>query len=344
MKFRTFTFFLFHSLLTFLIAEENTSKGSFSGYMIGDYYYNIQNHNSKLVDQHGFWFRRIYFTYDYKIDKHFSSRLRLEMNNDGSYTDAEIISPFIKDAYLSYKIGNQKAYFGISSPPTFSLIEKVWGYRSVEKTALDLQRMASSRDFGISVKGQFDSAGKYKYHIMYGNGSGNKQEIDKGKSFMSSFSFWATKNIVFQIYGDYADRPGSADTYIAQAFLGYLTKNLHGGLQYSHQTLKAKDNYTEQIELNILSFFVSKSIFNNIKLIGRIDKMFDQNPNGEKIAYTPFDNSSSSTMLILGLDYNVASGVSIIPNIKYVLYDENNLGIQPTDDLYAWLTLFWKFK
>ena len=320
------------------------SSGKFSGYMIGDYYYNASHHNSDLNELHGFWFRRIYFTYDYNINNRFSSRLRLEMNNDGNYTDAEVVVPFVKDAYLSYKFGNQKAYFGISAPPTFSVIEKIWGYRSVERTALDLQRMASSRDFGLSVKGQFDSAGKFKYHVMYGNGSGNKQEIDKGKSFMTSFSYWATKEIVLEIYGDYADRPGKADTYIEQAFIGYKRDNLHGGIQFSHQTLEGKNGSSDEINLNILSIFLSGKVSNNIKLIGRIDKMFEPNPFGEDIAYTPYDNTASFTMFLAGVDYKVADGVSIIPNIKYVKYDENDEGITPINDTYAWLTLYWKFK
>ena len=332
---------------SFILSAQNERKefgGKLSGYMIGEYYYNISHHNSDILDEHGFWFRRIYLSYDYNIDDNFSTRLRLEMNNDGSYSNKEVITPFIKDAYLAYEIGNQKAYFGISSPPTFSLIEKFWGYRSVEKTPLDLQRIASSREFGLAMKGQFDSAGKFRYNVMYGNGSGNKQEIDKGKSFMSSFSFWATKKVVFQIYGDYADRSGNNDTYIQQAFLGYMEENLHGGIQYSHQSLKGKDSSSDEINLNILSVFLSGKILDKIKLIGRIDRMFEPNPNGENIAYTPFDNSASFTMFLTGIDVNVADGVSIIPNLKYVKYDMNVQGITPESDSYAWLTLFWKFK
>jgi hypothetical protein len=185
---------------------------------------------------------------------------------------------------------------------------------------------------------------KFKYQVMYGNGAGNKQEIDKGKSFMASFSFWPTKEIVFEIYGDYADREGEADTYIEQAFVGYKKKNLHGGIQFSHQTLKARDNSTDGTDLNILSLFLSGNVSEKIKLIGRIDKMFEPNPAGENIAYTPYDDTASFTMFLAGVDINVADGISIIPNIKYILYNENDDGLTPTNDAYAWVTLYWKFK
>ncbi len=312
--------------------------------MFGDYYYNIDHHNPDVKDKHGFWFRRIYFTYDYNISDDFSTRLRLEMNNNGDYENSKIIVPFVKDAYLAYKFGNQKAYFGIAPTPTFGLIEKIWGYRSVEKTPLDEQRMASSRDFGIGMKGQFDSSGKFKYHVMIGNSSGNKQEIDKEKSLMASISYWPTKEIVFQIYGDRAERNGYVTTYIGQAFLGYTSKKLHGGIQYSHQILKEKNKISNDIPLNVLSVFLAGNIFEKIKLLGRVDRMFKPNPFGKDIAYTPTDSTSSFFLFIAGIDFQVVKGVSIIPNFQYIKYDSNDAGITPANDIYARLTFFWKFK
>lgn len=344
MKINILTILLILSSFSFAQNNETETGGKFSGYMMGDYYYNINHHDSDLKDQHGFWFRRIYFTYDYAINSSFSTRLRLEMSNDGNFTSAITMVPVVKDAYLAYKFGNQKAYFGISPTPTFSLIEKVWGYRAVEKTALDQNRMASSRDFGLALQGKFDDAGKLNYSAMIGNGSSNKQEIDKGKSFMASVSYWASKEIVLELYGDYADRAGIADTYIGQAFLGYNSKKLHGGVQYSHQILKGKDDETEEITLSVLSAFMSGNITESIKLIGRVDRMFDPNPVGAKVAYTPFDPSSSFTEIIAGVDIQVDKNVSIIPNIEFVKYDANDNGITPDNDVYGRVTMYWKFK
>jgi hypothetical protein len=314
-------------------------NGKFSGYMMGDYYYNIEHHNATIKGQNGFWFRRIYFTYDYKIDKSFSTRLRLEMNNDGKYTSTIALIPVVKDAYLQYKFGKQKATFGIAPTPTFSLIEKVWGYRSVEKTLLDLQRMASSRDFGVSISGKLNKLG---YHAMIANGSSNKQEIDKGKSIMLAISYWFAKDIVLEIYGDYANRAEKADTYIAQGFLGYKTKTFHGGIQYSTQTLISKDENLNDINLNALSLFAAGNIFERIKLIGRIDRMFNANPVGDKIAYTPYSTKAAFTMFLIGTDISAVKDVSIIPNFTYVLYDKNETTY--SNDLYGRLTFYWKFK
>ena len=67
---------------------QDDSGGKFSGYMFGDYFYNVMRDSSisdipntalsGAKDLNGFQFRRIYFTYDYKISDKFSTRFRLE--------------------------------------------------------------------------------------------------------------------------------------------------------------------------------------------------------------------------------------------------------------------------
>ena len=44
--------------------------------MFGDYYYFGDDHDPKYDEQHGFWFRRIYLTYDHNLSSRFATRLR----------------------------------------------------------------------------------------------------------------------------------------------------------------------------------------------------------------------------------------------------------------------------
>jgi hypothetical protein len=309
---------------------------------MGDFYYFIDNNNPELKDKRGFWFRRIYFTYDYKIDEKFSSRIRLEMSNSGKFSSSDKIIPFVKDAWLKYKFSNQALILGISPTPSFQLIEKIWGYRSVEKTPLDLQRMASSRDFGLAAKGQFDEKGMVKYHAMFSNGSSNKEEIDKGKSGMLALAFFASKEIVLEVYGDYADKEGETDWYTLQGFLGYKGKKVKAGIQYSRQTRMEKD--TTDIQLRVASVFITGDVTEKISLLARLDKRLDPNSEGSKIPFIPFDPAAKSLLLILGLDWHPVSMVKLIPNVEFVSYSENSAGVTPTDDIIARITFFWAFK
>jgi len=315
------------------------SGGKFSGYMFGDYYYFIDNHNNDLKDEHGFWFRRIYFTYDYKINSSFSTRLRLEMADKFNFENAQTIVPFIKDAWLKYKFSKQAVIIGISPTPTWDRIEHIWGYRSVEKTPLDLQKMGSSRDFGVSLKGQLDKKGMFKYQVMVGNSSGNKQEIDKGKSAMLSLAVYPTKNFVVEAYGDVANK-NAKNWETFQGFAAYVTKKFRAGVQYAYQSREINSN-SDQL-LRLASFFVVGALSDQFSLLGRVDRNFDANPKGEGISYIPFAQVKN-TFFVGGLDWHPVKGVSFIPNIEYIAYDDVN-GETPTNDVIARITFYWKFK
>jgi len=322
--------------------KEEESRGKFSGYMFGDYYYVVDNHSSEIKDQHGFWFRRIYFTYDYKINSMFSSRIRLEMNNEGKFKSSEKILPAVKDAWLKVKLSSQEIILGISPTPTFQIIEKYWGYRSVTKTPLDLQKMASSRDFGLAGKGQFDEKRKFKYHLMFSNGSSTKEEIDKGKSGMLSLAFYPVKEFVIEVYGDYSDHAGGTDWYTLQGFLGYKVKTFKVGLMYADQTRQRED--IEDKKMRVASFFIIGEVSEQFSLFGRVDRNFDPNHQGDKIAFIPFDPTSKSTFIVGGVDWHPVKQVRFIPNVEFVKYDENDAGVTPTSDIIGRITFHWVFN
>lgn len=320
--------------------EKFAPKSKLSGYMIADAYWIAANHDKSIKDQHGFWFRRIYLTFDQLISNNFSTRIRFEMSQPGNFPEkGEKMTPVVKDAYLKWNIGKTQAVFGLSSTPTWGIVEKTWGYRSVEKTPLDLQKLGSSRDLGLAVKGQFDESGIVKYHIMYGNGASNKSETDKGKSFLASLSYYPAKEIIVELYGDYHNVPGDNDIYTAQLFAAYKTKNFRVGLQFAHQTHKNSSS----ISTEVASVFTAVKLSENWNTFFRIDRMFDANPSGHKVSYIPFDPSTKSTFIVAGLDYVLAKNVSIMPNIEAVLYDKNKSGESAKTDIIPRMTFYYKF-
>ncbi len=191
----------------------------FSGYMFGDYFYNtsrdpnVSKFSNVAIqpgdeDQNAFQFRRIYFTFDDDISPKFTTRFRLEADQAALSSNGRI-SVFVKDAYLRWKnaFSMTDVIFGIQPTPAFEISESVWGYRSLEKTILDLRGIVSSRDIAVSLRGKLDTNGKYNYWVMAGNGSGNNPEIDKFKR--AYFNFWWKPNEKFQatIYEDYRALP-----------------------------------------------------------------------------------------------------------------------------------------
>lgn len=306
--------------------------------MFGDYYYVVMNHDFAYKGQNGFWFRGVYFTYDYDISDKFSTRLRVEYNSPDFTKKSANLTPYVKDAYLKLKFEKFSLLLGISPTPTWELIEEFWGYRSVEKTPLDLQKFGSSRDFGIALIGKAGSKVKLGYYLMFGNGEGLASENNKFKKIMGEIHF-ELPHFFIQIYGDWAEGEGHTDKYTYQGFLGLKTDKFKIGTQYAGQ-IRQKDP-DKQDTYEVASGFLTYNLNEKLTLLLRYDKMFDPSPT--EIPYIPFAQAKSN-LLIAGIDFKPNELVSFIPNIEYVFYGKNANGKKPGSDLYLRLTFYYKFK
>jgi hypothetical protein len=133
-----------------------------SGLVFGDYYSFPQHHLATFEDQHGFWLRRAYFTYDHTFTPVITTRLRLEMNSNGKMAGGSL-TPYVKDAYVKWTFwGRQQLTLGIQPSLSFDFLEGV-GLRHIEKTPMDLYRMDSSRDTGLTMAGPINEAATIRY-------------------------------------------------------------------------------------------------------------------------------------------------------------------------------------
>jgi len=332
---------LIPALLAFA-AGALAGESEFSGYMFGDYYWVQAHRDSAIEGSNGFWFRRIYFTYQQKIDKQFTIRLRLEMNSRGDFgTTSAALVPYIKDAYLKWKKDRTEVLLGISEAPTWRVLEKFWGYRSVEKTPLDLQRWGSSRDFGVAIRGKAARNDLFRYYFMLANGSGNKSEINRGKKLMATLGLHPG-NFIFELYGDWNDNTGRRDFYTGQVFVGYKTRLFRVGLHYAHQLRQHPDAPDER--LNLLSAFAVLKASEKVNLFARMDRNFDPNSRAARQAYLPFDPSVGNVFLLGGFEYVVYDRFQIMPNIEAIVYDKNDAtGVTPKTDVVPRITFFYQF-
>ena len=332
---------LFCMLMIFSNVKAQDS-GKISGYMFGDYYYVAKNHSKKIEGDNGFWFRRIYITYDRKLSKEFKIRFRMELNSPGDFKTKDKLKPAAKDAYLKWTRNNHSIIFGISPTPTWDVIEKIWGYRSVVKTPLDLQKFGSSRDFGIVFKGALDSGKKLSYHLMIANGNSNSSEVGGGKKVLFSLTARPGGGVVLEAYADADDRKGGKRRYTLQGFAGVEGKKSRIGLQFARQARRNGPSADDTI-LQILSVFGTAQLSHKTWLFARLDRTFDPNPDGAKISYIPFAPNAESTFIVTGLDFRPIKDVHIMPNVELVLYGGTDSGVTPDSDIIPRLTWYYKF-
>ncbi|MEN9697709.1 MAG: hypothetical protein RLZ56_1130 [Bacteroidota bacterium] len=206
------------------------SAGRLWGVFYADYYLkskadsnargNANQYTGIPQDRNAFQFRRIYLGYDYNIDNKFSVELLLASEDNfpagnppssSTPTGDQLVnnkqSFFIKNANLRWKQiwKGTDLVIGEMATPAFALLsEKVWSYRSLEKTITDI-RKTPSYDLGLALQGFFDPSTKnLGYNIMIGNGSGAKPESDNYKWFYGDvFAYAFEKKLVVDLYADY---------------------------------------------------------------------------------------------------------------------------------------------
>lgn len=332
MKYFFCIFFIFFSFNSF-------SQGSFSGYMFGDIYFVQKHHNEEIEGQNGFWFRRIYFTYDYKFSEKFFTRFRLELNSSGDFKTSSNLTPYAKDAYLGIKLGKSKSFIGLSPTPTWEFIENFWGYRAVEKTPGDLYKIASSRDTGIAFKGEISP--HFSYHFLLGNGEGTKSEVNKDKRAYLSLLF-KKEPVFFELYTDYGEGKDETDVKVYQGFFGLKREKFTFGFQY-YNFDKGQGEGKERIKTDVFSTILNIKTSEKTTILFRIDRMDDPNPLIGKQDYIPFETSTPFYLYIFGVDFSITKDIKIIPNFEFVNYDKSS-GLKVENDLYFKFTFFYNFK
>jgi hypothetical protein len=327
-------------LLLLVPARALKGEGKLSGLMFGDYYYALKNHDAAVKGNNGFWFRRIYFTYDNTLTDKIAMRFRLEMNSPGDFKTSTTLIPFVKDAFLSAKVGKQTLMLGLISTPLYDNLDDYWGYRPMEKTPIDLFKFGNSRDFGLGLKGALDAKGKLTYTVIVGNGAGLKSETDHGKAVYGRLNFQPVPALFLELYADHTNLGSGSSVNILQAFAGIKGKwgrcGFNAGVRNSRQAGLHSD-------MKFVSAFAVGKLSPKVELVGRFDRMLDPNPSGSKFDYIPMANNAKANVLLAGLGWSLNENVKVIPNIKYIFYDAPASGEKPQADLYTYLTLNFKF-
>ena len=207
----------------------------------------------------------------------------------GSTTSAGKVSMFVKDAYLMWKnvFSGSNLIFGVQPTPAFDVSETAWGYRSLEKTIMDLRGIVPSRDLGVSLKGKITGDGMINYWAMFADGSGNTVETDKYKRYYAHIQFKPTANLQATLYVDYKDAANIVNSYTKSnvnngavttaLFVGYSEPfsyniGVEGYLQTTANALKdtSAKSYSDLSGMGF-SIFGSYYIIPELSLVARYD-------------------------------------------------------------------------
>ena len=307
-----------------LSPNAGAAEGKLKGYMFGDYYYVAGGPDKK---ENGFRFRRIYLTYNMKWDDVFSGRLRLEAK-DAGFGKTGKMEPFVKHAYLRYKKNGRSIYAGLAGTPTWNVSERIWGYRPMSKTIMDLHKIGSSADLGVALHGKVDTKGKLNYQLMLGNGPGQSAEVDNDKKVYGLLHLKPAGDVEATVYLDWESQPGGKDRVTVAGFIGTAGKRFHGGLEGFMRTNK-KQAAGDDVKVRGISAFGAGKMNEKAKAFARVD------------LYDPSDKAGDDreVLVIGGIDLTVADGIHLMPNFVATAYQDANADAE----VIPRATLYFKF-
>jgi hypothetical protein len=353
----------------FAQGTQTAPAGKFGGYMFGDFYYNIardagyatlaNNASSSAAPgataMQSFLIRRVYLTYDNDISEEFTTRFRLEADQGTDVLTSGKIGVLVKDAYLKWKniFKASDLTFGIQPPPTYDVSEAAWGYRSLEKTIMDVRGIYGSRDVGLSLKGKLVESGMFHYWVMVGKNAGNTPATtSKYNRYSAQLHIKPVTGLQATLYFDYLDaadktNPFNKGSFVGNAstllslFVGYSQPNsFNVGLEAFSQS--TDNGYTAPAATSLSSLtktgfsgWASVNLMSDLTAVVRYDN-YDPNTNSAAVG-------DVRNYIIGGLSWKVNKNVSIIPNVLYETYEAPSGGSAPDASVTARLTFYYIF-
>lgn len=329
------------------------NTGRLWGYVFGDYYY--KSHADSLnrggsnqysgipQSRNAFQFRRIYLGYDYNISKKVSTELLLAAednfpaynapgqtgaNGDELSNTKETF--FIKLANVRVKNiwKGTDLVLGEQVVPSFAnLTEKVWNYRSIERTIIDIRR-TPSYDLGVGLNGYFDPKTKnFGYDLLMATGNSDKPAANSFKWFYGDvFGWFADKRLVVDLYADYQRLnwiPGwHHDRQMLKGYIAWTTPWLTAGVEAFVNTIKndtkaaliAGGADTIDTKANGISMYLHGAIVpDRLRWFARVD-LYNPNKNVNNNLYSGYSGiSSPSAYMSQGYKYSYAGSTTGAP-------------------------------
>lgn len=366
MKRNIYKTFLSLAFICFVFASnaQTTSepKNRIWGYAFGDLIYKAQGDtlywgNTEYAGLEektiGSNLRRLFLGYDSKITENIKARVLVESKantttKEGRFGLAVIYGCMEWEQVLSF-IPNSRARIGLIPTPIFALPEKTWGYRSVEKDALDLRGIGKVIDQGFSLSGDFNKKKTAGFSLMVGNGTGNKPGIDKYLEYYASLYTKLWKNqLTIELLGDFVRKTPDTRQAFVRSFVSIEKPLWTFGIEAS-QALTEEEVSGGIKQVNPLSF--SLFLSNRLGLLGENWRSFVRydfyNPATKydsEGGYASPSQHYDEHSYWFGLHYKMKEKINFMPNIIVNQYKPKNSDVvKRKADIVPRLTVYFQF-
>ena len=280
------------SITGFMFAE-----GKIGGVTYFDYYSNTEKAS-------GFNFQRQYFGYGGDVSDQVSFKILFDVGRSDSDTR---LTTYLKKAQVNYKSSFGKFNFGLIGMNTYAVQESNWGYRFIEKSAIDKNGFSSTADIGVGFSRSLIDNLNLSLLIVNGEGFKNPQG-DKFQKIAFNATYGESnlnKNDGYNGGLVYTTESTDTDpTTMASVFGGFAGMGIRIGGEYDMQTISG-------VNKNIISVSANYTVRDNINVFVRYD-IYDGD--------TSIDNDGEN-YLVTGIVLDCDGGISVAPNMRMTTFE-----------------------
>lgn len=324
------------ALLVALMVAPAHAQARFSGMVFADAQDAL--HSAAVpADSSTFRFRRVQFTVDEDLDSVFAVRLQLEADND-ELTSKGKFGVFVKQAWLRWShlgvLGD--LYMGLATTPTWSVAESYWGYRSLEKTVLDLQGLGVASDLGVSLLRSPAPGHALGWHLMLSNGSGQKPENNASKKLALSLPY-RFGDFVLEGMGDFEGETGPRDKWTVKLLGGWQKNADAAGVEAFRRVNAAAGVAGADVVPEGVSAFAHRRLNDHWRAVARVD-WFDPDHERSHAGYREM-------VWLAALDAMPHPNVHVMPNVLVRSYAAKDAALPDRKaDVTLRVTLHWNYK
>ena len=300
-----------------VISQENTEpkEESFkpNGKPIITVFANVNTLINDGKAQTGFQLTRGYLGYEYNFSKNFSGKIVFDIGNIGN-VKYQMIS-FVKYAMMTYTYNNLSINFGLIPTTEFTVQEKFWGHRYVEKSYQDLYAFNPSADLGASATYKFNDIVSADLAVF--NGEGYKiQQMDNYFKTAVGVTINPIKKLTVRLVFDVMGKDSTQFTY--GGFVGYKEEKFVVGAEYNLQQNHLMEPNHDYYGPSVYGTY---NISKKFGVYARYDKL---NSNVSADAETsPWNFLKDGQQLIGGFEYAPVKGIKISPNYRGWIPDDS---------------------
>ena len=279
------------SIIGFMFAE-----GKISGVTYFDF--------SATDTKSAFNFERQYFGYGGEVSDQVSFKILFDVGRSDSDTR---LTTYLKKAQVNYKSSFGKFNFGLIGMNTYAVQESNWGYRFIEKSAIDKNGFSSTADIGVGFSRSLIDNLNLSLLIVNGEGFKNPQG-DKFQKIAFNATYGESnlnKNDGYNSGLVYTTESTDTDpTTMTSLFGGFAGIGIRIGGEYDMRTISG-------VNSNIISVSANYAVRDNIDIFTRYD-IYDGD--------TSIDNDGEN-YLVTGIVLDCDGGISVAPNMRMTTFE-----------------------